>query len=78
MYVKDKYYDKMVRITEPEDKKIGSEIIHILLNTLPPTNIIGVYQETNFTIEEAHKAHKMLKNKVKKTSGPRRGLSCSG
>ena len=51
MYVKEEYYDKMVRITAPEDKKIGSEIIHILLNTLPPTNTIGVYQETNITIK---------------------------
>ena len=35
MYVKEENYDKMVRITEPEDKKIVSDIIHILLNTLP-------------------------------------------
>ena len=57
MYVKDEYYDKTVRITEPEDKKIESEIILILRNTLPPTNIIGVYQETGITNEEADEAH---------------------
>ena len=49
IYVKEEYYDK---ITEPENKKIGSEIIHILLNTLPLTNIIEVYQEMNITIKK--------------------------
>ena len=56
----------MVRITDPEDKKIESEIMHILLDTLPPTNIIGVYQETGITNKEADEAHRVLKNKVKK------------
>ena len=64
MYVKEEYYDEMVRIEEPKDKKIGSEIIHIRLDTQPPTNIIGVYQETGTTIEEANEAHEVLKNKV--------------
>ena len=50
----------MVRITKPEDKKIGSERIQILLNTLPPTNMMGVYQVTNITNEEADEAHKVL------------------
>ena len=50
--MKNEYHDKMVRITDPDDKKIGSEIIHILINTIPPTNIIGLYQETNITNEE--------------------------
>ena len=36
----------MVRIDDPEDKSIGSEIIQLLLDTLPPTNILGVYQVT--------------------------------
>ena len=65
MYVKKeyyKYYDKMVLITDPDDMKIGSEIIHILINT----NIIGVYQETGITNDEADEAHKVLKNKVTK------------
>ena len=64
MYIKDYYHDKMVRITYPEDKTIGSEIMHILLDTLPPTNIIGVYQETGITNEEADEAHRVLKIKV--------------
>ena len=51
-------------------KKIGSEIIHILLDTLPPTNITGVYQETGITNEEADEAHMVPKNKVKKCVVP--------
>ena len=40
MLVKDYYYDRMVRVDNPEDKNIGSEIIHMLLDTLPPTHPI--------------------------------------
>ena len=56
----------MVRVDDPKDKNIGSEIIHVLLDTLPPTNIIGVYQETGITAERAEDAHRVLRNKVKK------------
>ena len=49
----DYYHDKMVRI--------GSEIMHILLDAPPPTNINGVYQETDITNMEADKAHRVLK-----------------
>ena len=52
MWVKDYYHDRMVRVYDPEDKNIGSEIIHMLLDTLPPTNIMGVYQETGITAEQ--------------------------
>ena len=62
----DYYHDKMVRITDPEEKKIGIEIMHILLDAPPPTNINGVYQETGITNVEADKAHRVLKNKVEK------------
>ena len=31
MYIKDYYHDKIFRIIDPEDKRIGSEILHILL-----------------------------------------------
>ena len=47
MYIKDYYHDRMVRITDPEDNQIGMEIIHLLLDTFPPSNILGVYQETD-------------------------------
>ena len=42
MWVKDYYHDRMVGIDDQEDKNIGSEIIHILLDILPPANIRDV------------------------------------
>ena len=66
MCVKDYYHERMVRVYDPEDKNIGSEIIHLLLDTLPPTNIMGVYQETGITSEQIEDAHRVLRNKVKK------------
>ena len=38
----------------------------MLLDTLPPTNIIGVYQQTGITAEQSEDAHRVLRNKVKK------------
>ena len=64
MWVKEYYHDRMVRVDDPEDKHIGSEIIHLLLDTLPPTNILGVYQETGITAKQAEEAHRVLRNKV--------------
>ena len=66
MWVKDYYHDGMVRLDDPEDNNIGSEIIHVLLDTLPPKNIMGVYQETVITAEQIKDAHRVLRNKVKK------------
>ena len=56
----------MVRVQETDYAKIGSEIIHILLDTQLATNIIGVYRETDITEEKADKAQKV-----------RHGKSCS-
>ena len=49
---------------DPEDKDNGSEVIHLLMDTLPPTNIMGVYQETGKGIEEVENAHRILRNRV--------------
>ena len=49
IWVRECYLNQMVRVYDPEDKDIGSEVIHLLMDrmdTLPPTNIICVYQET--------------------------------
>ena len=54
----------MVRVYDPEDSDIGSEVIHLLMDTLPPTNIIGVYQETGKGKEEIENAHRVLRNRV--------------
>ena len=52
--------------TKSSSAKIGSEIIHILLDTQPSTNITCVYQKTGITKEEADEAHKVLNEKVQK------------
>ena len=65
MWVKDYYHERMVRVYAPEEKNIRSEIIHVLLDTLPPTNIMGVYQETGITSEQNEDAQSVLRNKVK-------------
>ena len=74
MYVKEEYYGRMVRIQETGYAKIGSEIMHILLDTQPATNIIGVYQGTDITKDKADGAHKVLNEKVKKRV--ERGKDC--
>ena len=55
----------MVRVYDPEDKDIGSKVIHLLMDKLPPTNIIGVYQETGKGKDEIENAHRILRNRVK-------------
>ena len=56
----------MFREYDPEDKNIWIEIIHLLLDTLPPTKIMGIYQETDKSPEQIENAHRVLWNKVKK------------
>ena len=60
MWVKDCYHERMVRVYDPEDKNIGREIIHLLLDTLTPTNIMGIYQETDKSPEQIENAHRVL------------------
>ena len=64
----------MVRIDDPEDKNIEIEINHLLLDTLPPTNILGVYQETGITTDQVEEAHRVLRKKVTKLE--EKGLVC--
>ena len=42
IWVSEYYLNRMVRVYDPED----SEVILLLMDTLLPTNILGVYQET--------------------------------
>ena len=67
LYVREEYYGCIVRIQETKEAKIGSEIIHVLLETQPPTNIICEYQETGISNKEADEAHKILNYKVSVT-----------
>ena len=43
IWVRESYLDRMVRVYDPEDDNIGSEVIHLQMDTIPPTTIIGVY-----------------------------------
>ena len=51
---------------DPEDKDNGSEVIHLMMDTLPTTNIMSVYQETGKGTDEIENAHRILINRVKK------------
>ena len=55
----------MVRVYDPQDDDNGSEVIHLLMDTIPPINILGVYQETGKGIEEVENAHWILRKRVK-------------
>ena len=65
IWVRECYLNRMVRVYDPEDKDNGSEVIHLLMDTIPPTNILGVYQETGKGIEEVENAHRILRKRVK-------------
>ena len=66
IWVQECYLNQIVRVYDPEDKDIGREVIHLLMDTLPPTNIMGVYQETGKGKDEIEKAHRIIRNRVKK------------
>ena len=74
MHVREEYYRRILKIHEDEKAKIGSEIMHVLLDTLPHTNIICVYQETGISNKEADEAHKVLNDKVQRRIG--KGENC--
>ena len=56
--------DRMVRVYDPDDDKIGSEVIQLQMDTLPPTNIFGVYQETGKSMEEVEITNRVLRRRV--------------
>ena len=64
IWVRADYLDRMVRVYDPDDDNIGSEVIQLQMDTLPPTNIFGVYQETGKTTEEVEIAHIVLRRRV--------------
>ena len=53
IWVRECYLNRMVRVYDPEDDDNGSEVIHLLMDTIPPTNILGVYQETGKGVERS-------------------------
>ena len=76
IWVRECYLNRMVRVYDAENRNIGSEVIHLLMDTLPPTNIIGVYQETGKGKDNIENAHKVLRNRVKKVEERDKCLSC--
>ena len=64
IWVRADYMDRMVRVYDPDEDKIGSEVIQLQMDTLPPTNIFGVYKETGKPIEEVENAHASLRKRV--------------
>ena len=66
IWVRECYLNQIIGVYDPEDKDIGNEVIHLLMDTLPHNNIIGVYQETGKGKYEIENTHRILRNRVKK------------
>ena len=64
IWVRECYLNRMVRVYDPKDDDNGSEVIHLLMDTIPPTNILRVYRETGKPIEEVDNAHRILRKRV--------------
>ena len=54
----------MVRVYAPKEEDTGSEIIQLQMDTIPPTNIFGVYQETGKPDEEQEYADQCLRKRM--------------
>ena len=61
IWVRADYMDRMVRVYAPKEEDTGSESIQLEMDTIPPTNIFGVYQETGKPDDEQEYAHQCLK-----------------
>ena len=46
MYVRNDLYAMMVRVYAPKEENTIAEVIKLQKDTVPPTNIFGVYLET--------------------------------
>ena len=64
IWVRADLMDRMVRVYAPKEDDKGSEIIQLQMDTIPPTNIFGVYLETGKPDEEKEYAHQNLKQRV--------------
>ena len=66
MYIRNDIYPRCLRVYEPKEEDTGAEIIQIQIDTVPPTQIIGVYLETNKPAEAKEYAHNKLQKRVEK------------
>ena len=61
IWVRADLMDRMVRVYAPKEEDKGSEIIQLQMDTIPPTNIFGVYLETGKSDKEKEYTHQGLK-----------------
>ena len=66
MYIRNDIYPRCLRVYEPKEEDTGAEIIQIQIDTVPPTQIFGVYLETNKPAEAKEYAHNKLQKRVEK------------
>ena len=64
IWVRSDLMDRMVRVYAPKEEDSGSEVIQLQMDTIPPTNIFGVYLETGKPDEEKEYAHQKLQQRV--------------
>ena len=64
MYVRNDLMARMVRVYAQKEEDTGAEVIQLQMDTIPPTNIFGVYLETGKLAEDKEYAHNKLKKRV--------------
>ena len=60
MFVRNDLYARMVRVYAPKEENTGAEVIQMQIDTVPPTNIFGVYLETEKLAGDKEYAHNNL------------------
>ena len=60
MYIWNDLYARTVRVYAKKEEQTGSEKIQMQMETVPPTQILGVYQETGKLADSKEHAHKIL------------------
>ena len=66
MYIRNDLYARTLRVYAPNEEKTGAEVIQMQIDTVPPTQIFGVYQETGIPAEAKEYAHNKLQKRVEK------------
>ena len=64
IYMKEMYTKVTLRIEDPEEKDVDSEIIHLRVDGDPACNIISVYLKPGMNADEAAKTLAILQRKV--------------
>ena len=64
VYIKNMFTKVTLRIEDPKEKDVDSEIIHLRVEGEPACNIISVYLKPGMDAEEAAETHAILHRKV--------------